>query len=58
MFELVDETRVAVPGFGFLPPKVASDSDKLFQVRMIHCSKGKRSSHLIFSIFNFKLNFH
>ena len=44
MFELVDEARVAVPGFGFLPPKVASDSDKLFQVRMIHCCKGKKEA--------------
>ena len=36
MLELVNEARVAVPGFGFLPPEVASGSDKLFQVRMIH----------------------
>ena len=34
MFEPVDEERLAVPGFGFLPLSVAAASDQLFQVRM------------------------
>ena len=51
MFELFDEGRVAVPGFGFLPHKVVADSDKLFQVRMIYYSQQKSSSLFIFSAY-------